>query len=408
MAAKKRPRHESEDNSLSKRLKANKRSLRSLPDPKPIGALYWDINMMCHFRSIVHNIQPQGDKTQYREPSTDEIELYNKMCWATQQFIDKAVQDCMNKTTDPSRIVLFIEEFGWKLFSICAHAESFRQICLVAKDREWWSLKNDILDNKRSVEVYARSRQLEWRGPLLKHAQFDISGLREALMPQIDIGSEHPHHLVQMADGHLRRPHYKGIQQVNIGNNMLSEKFPRNEPNPLLRQEEWGECDLCGSVKRCNCRINSMSGDLLELVDYKDKGVGVRVLTDIKKGEILGEYVGIIQPPKQCDDEVYALTQEVHLPGEYTPVARAYISSAWFGSWTRFINHSCNASTQFMYTLVGEQANTIVRATRDIAMFEELTIDYGRGYWEARRGGCCCGSTKCRYPPSKQMGLARV
>lgn len=267
------------------------------------------------------------------------------------------------------------------------------------------SLINDIQDNKRSVEVYARSRQLEWRGPLLKHTHVDVFGLREALEPEMDVGREHPHHLVQMQDGHLRRPIYQGIKQANLSSNMMSTRYYGSEPNPLLRQEAWGECDLCGSTKRCNCRINSMSGDLVELVDYKDKGVGVRVLTDIKKGEILGEYVGVIEPTNRCQDNVYALTQEVRLPGEEEIAAQAHISSAWFGSWTRFINHSCDASAQFKYTLVGDQANTIVRATRDISMFEELTIDYGRNYWVGRF--CRCGSHKCRYPPNGRMGLAR-
>lgn len=70
------------------------------------------------------------------------------------------------------------------------------------------------------------------------------------------------------------------------------------------------------------------------------------------------------------------------------------ISAKRFGNWTRFINHSCNASTKFVGIIIGSRHRIMVKAIRDIDMFEELTVDYGSECWKERY--CECGESCCK------------
>lgn len=355
---------------------------------KAIAALYWDINAACHFRTINAG-----------SPSSDDKEIYDKMCEATQAFIDKTLFDYVNKPAATSRIVKFIEQAGWKLFAICAHAESFRQMC-TDNAIKWSGYQRRVQEAQRSLEVFARARKLEWRGTLLKHAQRELPGLRDALSPEINIAREHPHHLVQTRDDHLRRPRYNGKAQVHINHNIFDASSSEDEQNPLLRREEWGPCHQCRSEKICDCSVDSLAGDMVELVEFEGRGVGVRILNKFKKGDILGEYTGVIELDYRGRDTMYLLRQGVGFLDEHgrrRSERLAEIDSIQFGGWTRYINHSCDPSLAFEYLLVGQEAVTILKALRDIKTFEELTVDYGDGYWSNRGCRCLCGSRKCRF-----------
>lgn len=139
-----------------------------------------------------------------------------------------------------------------------------------------------------------------------------------------------------------------------------------------------------------------MAGGLIELREYSLKGTGVRALTNFKAGDILGEYLGEVFPAhEQPKDTVYSLSQ-MGFHG-LSRVAKqetvAIITSAHLGNWTRFINHHCEANCTFRGVMVGGRVTTIVEVTRDISIFEEITVDYGEEYWLNRR--CLCGSKKC-------------
>lgn len=357
-------------------------------DSKAIAALYWDINAACHFRAIVAGLPSSADK-----------KIYDQICEGTQAFIDKTLYEYMNKPTDTSQTIKFIKRLGWKLFAICAHAESFRHMCTKTSTK-WLTFQRRIQEAQRSLEVFARSRKLEWRGPLLKHAQRELPGLRDALSPDIDIAREHPHHLVQTRDGYLRRPRHNGKAQVHINRNIFDASRTADGQNPLRRLKEWGRCHQCGSEGACACRIDATAGDMVELVEFENRGVGVRALTKFKRGEILGEYTGVAELHYRGSDSKYLMRQGVLYTdenGRRRSERVAEIDSIQFGGWTRYINHSCDPSLAFAYTVVGEEAATIVKTVRDISTFEELTVDYGDGYWSRRGLRCLCGSRKCRF-----------
>jgi SET domain-containing protein len=73
----------------------------------------------------------------------------------------------------------------------------------------------------------------------------------------------------------------------------------------------------------------------------------------------------------------------------------AYIAPAHQGNWTRFMNHSCDSNVNFRHTVVGKYATTVIEAKRDIAIFEEITANYGKNYWAAAGRICKCGSGGC-------------
>jgi SET domain-containing protein len=162
----------------------------------------------------------------------------------------------------------------------------------------------------------------------------------------------------------------------------------------MRRQPDWGNCDVCGKAfdDVCQCRIPAMAGELMELVEYPFKGVGVRALAELRQGEILGEYLGellLVYAPMKGNDYVYAF--EMNVDGNEIPVG--FIDPSRYGNWTRFLNHSCNGSTEFKSCIAGPNVSNLCSAKRDIALFEEVTIHYGAAYWLTRT--CKCGSANC-------------
>ena len=118
----------------------------------------------------------------------------------------------------------------------------------------------------------------------------------------------------------------------------------------------------------------------------------MRALQEIPAGSILDEYLGEVYPYCYNGDPVYTL--------EYSPPGRrrdepalAVVSARRFGNWTRFINHSCDATAVFSIVTLGGRHRSVVKAVRDIGVFEEVTVDYGVGYWRNKR--CECGAVGC-------------
>lgn len=109
--------------------------------------------------------------------------------------------------------VAFIREFRWKMFAICAFAEAFRRAYRQNNTESWRELMQTMEDNRRSIEIFARVRSLEWRGQLLKYTNHDMPFLRQALEPKVNLTNEHPRLLVHSTDGQLRRPMANGKLQ---------------------------------------------------------------------------------------------------------------------------------------------------------------------------------------------------
>ena len=68
----------------------------------------------------------------------------------------------------------------------------------------------------------------------------------------------------------------------------------------------------------------------------------------------------------------------------------------------RYINHSCvpNCTAQEFSdpsasSVGGSASRVFIRAVRDIAPLEQLTISYGGAYF--KQGECKCGQSECKF-----------
>lgn len=112
-------------------------------------------------------------------------------------------------------------------------------------------------------------------------------------------------------------------------------------------------------------------------------GLGLFAQVPIQKGDFILEYVGEKIPTAVADEH----------PGKYL----FEIDSEWTidgevpENTARYINHDCHPNTE---AEISEDDRIEIRAIRDIAAGEELTIDYGDEYFDEfiRPGGCKCAS----------------
>lgn len=354
-----------------------------------MAAIYFDINCVCTFREIVRSTQEAVDLTWYAFE-----------CNKAGKFVKGAAAIMASQVSPPSdtideRIRDIVELAGWMIFAICVHSEAFRRSCVEAEPLVWELLMDSIWENESSIEVFARSRNLDWRGPLLTQSCHDLPDLHAALGPMQRLSDEHPHHFVQTQNRELRYPTHKGHIQTHVDHCIFNPThWKPGRSDPTLRRPGDGTCHLC-KVMWCDCILASLAGNLVELVEYEKKGTGVRALANFKDGDILDQYVGELRHRKYRGDRVYALEHPEHPRVSYIDRAVAVISPKRYGNWTRFINHSCNPSTRFVLRTVGKRTIMAIQAQRGISFGEEITIDYGDGYWSEREK-CHCGEVGCR------------
>lgn len=271
-----------------------------------------------------------------------------------------------------------------------------------------------ILDNKISLEIFAKVRNLDIEVSLVRVKHFislelDIESLsRGPKLPTITPGLHHTCIVRETVDL-VERKKFQGRLQSQIPGKIYDpalfkaydqpEHWPSNKPypsDPTLRDFGKGTCASCGNREMCHCDPNTCSGvlrPLVELRDYGSKGTGIRALQRIRNGAILGEYVGEIRATRDRGDPVYNMS--IDLLDAVPNRAVASIHAKRFGNWTRFMNHSCRPATCFLQRVIGDRVRVMVVATRDVDMFEEITVDYGDAYWTG--SNCCeCGEDYCR------------
>ncbi|EAW12779.1 SET domain protein [Aspergillus clavatus NRRL 1] len=357
-----------------------------------LAAVYFDIHYVCKLRNSIKWMKTKSELAYYRQQIRAAAALVDRAI--AREMLVK-VNPCFDSSQthqaqqESERVSHFIRILSWKMFAMCALAEAFRRALHKEDQFVWESLLHKIYENRFSIDTFAQSRHLDWQGQLLKHTHHPIPAIRRALIPTVDLSQEHFHHYV-VQDGHPRKAcHLK--PQINIADiSVFRPKRFTDGKDPTIRDlERDGLCDLCDAAHECNCMLVSLAGCLVELVDYPHKGVGIRSLARFRKGDILAQYVGELQPVDYYGDDVYALTHESKMISK--PLA--IISAKRYGNWTRFISHSCDPLTIFTRRTIGKRTMTVVEVIRDISPFEEITVDYGRAYWKSRT--CLCGEPRC-------------
>jgi Proteins containing SET domain len=329
---------------------------------KIIAAIYFDINHVSILRSFFRMRRGAG-------AAHHGMIRYRSECARAAAFVDHIVAQtattCVSepldldedvksqiRQPDEQRYVALVTQLGWRLLAICAHSEAFRRACEETDRTQWNMLLEEIWHNRRSIEVFARSRSLEWRAPLLHHRNRSI--YETLTRPHIDLTVVgHPHHLVRMMDRSVSCPIFENKLQKHIDCPIFrSRNWPLGRRDPTMRIPADGECDLCYSKRVCDCAPPSLAGCLVEIVQYPRKGFGVRALANFKKDDILDLYLGELRPSNFNGDPIYCLLQE---PKAGHRTRQALISSKQYGNWTRFINHSCDPSTAFRRRTIGDR-----------------------------------------------------
>ncbi|KAG1705894.1 hypothetical protein DVH05_002457 [Phytophthora capsici] len=134
----------------------------------------------------------------------------------------------------------------------------------------------------------------------------------------------------------------------------------------------------------------------LEPFKTEHKGYGVRTRQQITQLSIVGEYVGEIIDQKELARRLKSVPRH-ELNFYYLLLAPGvYIDARNKGSFTRFVNHSCepNCKTE-KWTVKGETRIAVI-ALRDIDEGEELTFDYQWKALGSRQITCFCGTPSCK------------
>ncbi|KAL2361704.1 hypothetical protein RJZ56_005386 [Blastomyces dermatitidis] len=292
------------------------------------------------------------------------------------------------------------KSLSWMILGICSHSTHFIAAAAAGDgdgDELWKELYTLIRSNDISIELFAEVRCLSW-------------SLADPIAARLDKGGKlgveeqdtYPY-VIDLAQKAIYHPKHFTRRQENI----TRSRFFRDVFDPsenLRRQPGDGNCAICTSPQICECQLElaEEKHPLLELREYPDRGIGVRSLRSIKAGTFIGEYVGEIRDPAYRLGSTYGLHHTLH--GRSIGV----IDAAVYGNWTRYMNHSCRAGVVFVSTVVGDRACVLVRAIRDIEMFEEITVDYGDEYFMPRHRVCKCGEEVCRFKEGGGSGMERA
>ena len=132
-------------------------------------------------------------------------------------------------------------------------------------------------------------------------------------------------------------------------------------------------------------------------------GLGLLTLDPIEAGTPVIEYVGEVLTRAQAELRESAYARQGHRHSYPLFTERFVIDATLYGNAARFMNGSCDPNLRPTRLPHPNMPRVLFRATRPIAVGEELTWTYGAARYERdiqRRGGashkCFCGAARCR------------
>lgn len=114
-------------------------------------------------------------------------------------------------------------------------------------------------------------------------------------------------------------------------------------------------------------------------------GFGLFAERDLKVGEIVGEYAGFLTRSDAIADGTYSYSYPPL--GDADGEMRLSIDARWMGNETRFINHSDAEVVNHDYAFYNGLWHVMFTVSSPVSKDQQLLIDYGEGYWEARAKG---------------------
>ncbi|EXJ86423.1 hypothetical protein A1O3_03374 [Capronia epimyces CBS 606.96] len=257
------------------------------------------------------------------------------------------------------------------LLSICVHSETFRTALSLSPDAangarkandepSWQQLSAKLEQSASSLELFAKTRGLEWRKALGAHED-DFGVLLRSVLRDFDFGPvtqadfgigpgelDEMHEVDDTCPSHWVLPpapapafrcavEYKVtddvirdgfriqddgvaapqldddqfVQQFDVAHSILLPNYdwtnlaPQADGDPRFCGFKDHPCDVCGQESSCDCTFADMCDSaghgrevLVELMTTERTGTGVRALQDIRADQYVGEYVGEIYPAK--------------------------------------------------------------------------------------------------------------
>lgn len=110
-----------------------------------------------------------------------------------------------------------------------------------------------------------------------------------------------------------------------------------------------------------------------------DVGYGVFAEQDIKKGQMIGEYTGIVKKVNFSNKP-----QDYDYAWGFPPPTKGIIDAKDAGNFTRFINHSNRPNIDMAYVPINNRWHLAYVANQDIKKDQQLLANYGRPYWRGR------------------------
>jgi len=160
-------------------------------------------------------------------------------------------------------------------------------------------------------------------------------------------------------------------------------------------------CLICNSNKICYCESLSFSTKFKDREDWttsfclkaaKGKGYGIFAIKEFKNSHVLGQYVGELLPKTKANSKsTYNASLSIgKYNQDYNRQQKCFIDAQQQGSVFRFLNHSCKPNAELLEQRCGIERILVVVTKQDILKGEEVTINYGEGYF-----GCKCLCQPC-------------
>ena len=115
------------------------------------------------------------------------------------------------------------------------------------------------------------------------------------------------------------------------------------------------------------------------LSTIKNAGNGLFSKVSLKPGDTIGEYTGKILTDEQTNTEPYVDSDYIlWICTDYNILGEGPLSNH-----TRYINHSAEPNSRIVTSTRWKKAR--IEAIKEIQPGEEIFIDYGPDYWEAKK-----------------------
>lgn len=300
-----------------------------------------------------------------------------------------------------ARCVEIVEKFGMKLLAILAMSSTFENGVETCDNETWTGICNWIESVAASLELCATKWKLNWLDRVLiknNNCTDIISRMNLTILSRFKAripDEPHPkfHYYITLL-GAIDSAN--NLQENYKQQSIKDYRIDESQPDPTLRTPACNAfCHRCVNLTPCNCSLDGLFPDLgTELVQYPDKGIGMRALIAIPTDTIIDVYLGVVKTEERSFRGMGMYLTGFRHSGSNS--SEFMIDAAMLGNETRYLNDSCRPNCVFRDLTVGARCYYAIQTTREIRPGEELCLDYGNDYWRNRLAPCTCDMTSAR------------